>query len=111
MSEESMVALMQAALDHHGIDDTVIVAGIHGGTALTDGTVLPAVADALCAAHQRGARVMSICTGAFVLAAAGLLDDRPATTHWYHTERFGQLFPRVKLDPDVLFVDDGDEDG
>jgi len=52
--------------------------------------------------------VMSICTGAFVLAAAGLLDDRPATTHWAHVERFRTRYPRVKLDPDVLFVDDGD---
>jgi transcriptional regulator GlxA family with amidase domain len=51
---------------------------------------------------------MSICTGAFVLAAAGLLDDRPATTHWAYEEQFRAHFPRVKLDPDVLFVDDGD---
>ncbi|WP_280689715.1 GlxA family transcriptional regulator [Kitasatospora sp. GAS204B] len=55
-----------------------------------------------------GARIASICTGAFVLAAAGLLDGRPATTHWRYTERFAQLFPRVRLDPDVLYVDDGD---
>jgi transcriptional regulator GlxA family with amidase domain len=51
---------------------------------------------------------MSICTGAFVLAAAGLLDGRPATTHWYHAERFRRFFPQVRLDPTVLFVDDGD---
>lgn len=55
-----------------------------------------------------GARVMSICTGAFVLAAAGLLDGRPATTHWLLAEDFRRWFPRVRLDPDVLFVDDGD---
>jgi transcriptional regulator GlxA family with amidase domain len=87
--------------------DTVIVPGIHGGPPLTTGTVDPAVATALRAAHDRGARVMSICTGASVLAAAGLLDDRPATTHWRHVELFRRLYPRVKLDPDVLFVDDG----
>ena len=52
--------------------------------------------------------MMSICTGAFVLAAAGLLDGRPATTHWLHTAAFRRLFPAVRLDPDVLFVDDGD---
>lgn len=52
--------------------------------------------------------MISICTGAFALAAAGLLDDRPATTHWRHAERFRSLFPRVRLDPNVLFVDDGD---
>jgi transcriptional regulator GlxA family with amidase domain len=51
---------------------------------------------------------MSICTGASVLAAAGLLDDRPATTHWFHAEILRRLYPRVKLDPDVLFVDDAD---
>ena len=52
--------------------------------------------------------MVSICTGAFVLAAAGLLDGRPATTHWAYTERFRRLFPKVQLNPDVLFVDDGD---
>jgi transcriptional regulator GlxA family with amidase domain len=51
---------------------------------------------------------MSICTGAFLLAAAGLLDDRPATTHWAWADGFRARYPRVKLDPDVLFVDDGD---
>ncbi|MGS2809554.1 GlxA family transcriptional regulator [Nocardia sp. MW-W600-9] len=55
-----------------------------------------------------GARIVSICTGAFVLAAAGLLDGRPATTHWRMADSFRRHFPRVRLDPDVLFVDDGD---
>ncbi|MFR9728269.1 GlxA family transcriptional regulator [Saccharopolyspora sp. MS10] len=53
------------------------------------------------------ARIASICTGAFVLAAAGLLDGRRATTHWNAVERFRRLFPRVELDPDVLYVDEG----
>ncbi|MEU7057184.1 helix-turn-helix domain-containing protein [Streptomyces sp. NPDC046197] len=53
------------------------------------------------------ARVVSICTGAFVLAAAGLLDGRRATTHWQVADRFRRTFPRVTLDPDVLFVEDG----
>jgi transcriptional regulator GlxA family with amidase domain len=97
----------------HGLEatvtaDTVIVPGISGGSPLTDGTVAREVAAALVAAHDRGARVMSICTGASVLAAAGLLDDRPATTHWWWAERFRGLYPKVKLDPDVLFVDDGE---
>src|SRR5690606_15663124 len=52
--------------------------------------------------------IASICTGVYVLAAAGLLDGRPATTHWADAERFQRLFPRVKVDPDVLFIDDGD---
>jgi transcriptional regulator GlxA family with amidase domain len=56
----------------------------------------------------RARRCGSICTGAFVLAAAGLLDDRPATTHWMHAPAFRRLFPSVRLDPGVLFVDDGE---
>jgi transcriptional regulator GlxA family with amidase domain len=55
-----------------------------------------------------GARVASICTGAVVVAAAGLLDGRPAATHWNAVEQFRRAFPRVRLDPDVLYVDDGD---
>ncbi|MFI7708441.1 GlxA family transcriptional regulator [Nonomuraea sp. NPDC049480] len=55
-----------------------------------------------------GARLVSICTGAFVLAAAGLLDGRPATTHWVVADLFRACFPQVALDPDVLFIDDGD---
>lgn len=88
--------------------DTLIVPGIEQGPPLADGTVDPAVAAALRAAHERGARVMSICTGASVLAAAGLLDERRATTHWWYADVFRRLYPRVRLDPDVLFVDDGD---
>ncbi|WP_266393459.1 helix-turn-helix domain-containing protein [Streptomyces canus] len=52
-------------------------------------------------------RIVSICTGAFVLAAAGLLDGRRATTHWQLAGRFRSMFPHIELDPDVLFVDDG----
>ncbi|MGW0904106.1 GlxA family transcriptional regulator [Streptomyces sp. NPDC002853] len=55
-----------------------------------------------------GTRFVSICTGAFTLAAAGLLDGRPATTHWALADHFRKMFPGVDLDPDVLFVDDGD---
>jgi transcriptional regulator GlxA family with amidase domain len=96
----------------HGLEvlrtaDTVILPGIHGGPALTEGTIDPLLASALRAAATRS-RMVSICTGAFVLAAAGLLDGRPATTHWIHAARFQSLFPRVRLDPDVLFIDDGD---
>ncbi|WP_432981735.1 GlxA family transcriptional regulator [Dactylosporangium sp. CA-233914] len=97
----------------HGLDlteraGTVVVSGIHAGDPVERGTVDPVIADALRAAHARGARIMSICTGAFVLAAAGLLDERPATTHWWWAEKFREFFPQVKLDADVLFVDDGD---
>ncbi|NJP94840.1 helix-turn-helix domain-containing protein [Nonomuraea sp. FMUSA5-5] len=55
-----------------------------------------------------GGRIVSICTGAYVLAAAGLLDGRPATTHWREAEAFQRTFPQVRVDPSVLFVDDGD---
>ena len=64
--------------------------------------------DALRAANRRGARIMSFCTGAFELAEAGLLDGRRATTHWAHAEEFARRFPAVKLDPGVLYVDEGD---
>jgi AraC family transcriptional regulator, transcriptional activator FtrA len=64
--------------------------------------------DALRAAHARGTRVMSICTGAFVLAHAGLLDGRRATTHWGYADRLASEFPAIDVDPDVLYVDDGD---
>ena len=63
-----------------------------------------AVLDALRRAHARGARLLSLCTGAFVLGAAGLLDGRRATTHWRHTDEFARRFPAVKVDPGVLYV-------
>ncbi len=66
------------------------------------------VLDALRTAHARGARVVSICVGAFALAAAGLLDGRRATTHWAYTDRLAARYPLVRVDPDVLFVDEGD---
>ncbi|MFJ8719620.1 GlxA family transcriptional regulator [Streptomyces violaceus] len=64
--------------------------------------------EAVRAAHERGARVASICTGAFVLAAAGLLDGRRATTHWMYTRRLADDYPRVDVDPGVLYIDEGD---
>ncbi len=62
---------------------------------------------AVRAAHEAGARVASLCTGAFVLAAAGLLDGKRATTHWAHTDVLAARYPRVAVDPDVLYVDNG----
>lgn len=62
---------------------------------------------ALRTAHQRGARLMSICSGAFILGYAGLLDGRRATTHWRYTDQFRALFPNVELVPEVLYVDEG----
>ena len=60
---------------------------------------------ALRRAVSRGARVLSVCTGAFVLGAAGLLDGRPCTTHWRHSDRLARLYPAAKVDPAVLYVD------
>ena len=68
----------------------------------------PAVLDAVRRAAARGARLVSFCTGSFTLAAAGVLDGRRATTHWRWAELFAERFPAVRLDPDVLFVEDGD---
>jgi AraC family transcriptional regulator, transcriptional activator FtrA len=62
---------------------------------------------ALVRALARGARVVSICSGAFVLASAGMLDGRRATTHWRYVDLFRERFPLVDLDPDVLYVEDG----
>lgn len=66
-----------------------------------------ALLDALCSAHARGARLLSICSGAFVLAAAGLLDGKRATTHWRYCEELAARFPAIAVDPAVLYVDDG----
>ncbi|MEU4694309.1 helix-turn-helix domain-containing protein [Actinoplanes sp. NPDC023714] len=97
----------------HGLDelaraDTVVVPGVHSGGPVTDGTLPPDVREALLSAAARGARIVSICTAASVLAAAGLLDGRPAATHWAWAKRIGGLYPQVRWDFDVLFVDDGD---
>jgi transcriptional regulator GlxA family with amidase domain len=86
---------------------TVVVAGVQDGAAMRDGCLEPPVAEAL-ARRRPDARLMSVCTGAFVLAAAGVLDGRRAATHWRHADRFRALYPKVRLDADVLFVDDGD---
>jgi transcriptional regulator GlxA family with amidase domain len=102
-----------AAAVTHGLEatrsaDTIVVPGVGGASAAAHGHVDDEIVRALQAAARRGARIVSICTGAFVLAAAGLLDGRPATTHWRYANRFRRLYPSVGLDPDVLFVDDGD---
>ncbi|TDD24805.1 GlxA family transcriptional regulator [Nonomuraea diastatica] len=83
--------------------DTVIVPG-GDPERLPD----PEVLRVLRAAAARGCRVASICTGAFVLAAAGLLDGRRATTHWHLADQLARDFPGVEVDPSVLFVDEGD---
>jgi len=64
------------------------------------------VLDALRAAHARGAWILSICSGAFALGEAGLLDDRDCTTHWMHADALARRFPRARVDPSVLYVED-----
>jgi len=83
--------------------DTIVVPVSH-----RDNDVPAALIDALQRAHRRGARILSMCTGAFVLAAAGLLDGRRATTHWSHAAELAARYPKVLVDPNVLYVDDGD---
>jgi transcriptional regulator GlxA family with amidase domain len=92
----------------HGLEalesaDTIVVPG------WSDPDVAPSseLVDVLRRAYERGTRLVSICIGAFVLAASGLLDGRPATTHWAYVDRFRDRFPRVHLDPMVLYVDAG----
>ncbi|MFD6159383.1 GlxA family transcriptional regulator [Nocardia sp. NPDC060256] len=86
--------------------DTVILPACD--ITMTLGGELPQpVRDALARIRPE-ARLVAICTGAFVAAAAGLLDGRPATTHWNEADLFRRTFPRVRLDPDVLYVDDDD---
>jgi transcriptional regulator GlxA family with amidase domain len=87
--------------------DTVIIPGTQVEGPRRHGVLPPAIGKALATVPSQ-ARIMSICTGAFVLGAAGLLDGRPATTHWAHANEFRRLYPNVLLNENVLFVDDGD---
>lgn len=92
----------------HGLEitetaDTIIIPGWRD---IEDVPPQPLL-DALRAAHARGARLVSYCTGAFVLAHAGLLDGRRATTHWNYHAAMKQRFPDIELVEDVLYVDDG----
>jgi AraC family transcriptional activator FtrA len=93
----------------HGLEelsgaDTVILPGSPD----VQGDPSPALVEALRAAHGRGARMVSICSGAFLLAAAGLLDGRRAATHWRYADLLARRYPRVRVAADVLYVDDGD---
>ena len=82
---------------------TVMIPGWQG-----IGIPVPAqVVEALRKAHSRGARLVSICSGAFVLAATGLLDGKRATTHWRYADELQRRYPRIQVDPNVLYVDEG----
>ncbi len=83
---------------------TIVIPGWRG----KDEPVPPALCDALRGAHRRGTRLVTICSGVYVLAAAGLLDGRRAATHWRYAEDFSRQYPAVYLETDSLYVDDGD---
>ncbi len=93
---------------NHGLEkirraDTVIVLPISSREKVTD-----EMFEVLRKVHARGSRIISLCTGAFALAGAGLLDGRYATTHWSECEELARRHPNVTVDPDVLFIDEGD---
>jgi len=83
--------------------DTIIVPSLYDTTAPPPAQLIPLLQEA----YRNGARIASICTGAFALAAAGLLDDRRATTHWMHVDRLAREYPSVDVVTDVLYVDEG----
>ncbi|MFJ8820891.1 GlxA family transcriptional regulator [Streptomyces sp. NPDC102467] len=83
--------------------DTIIVPG----TATPTAPLAPAVGDALRTAAAQGTRIASICAGTFPLAATGLLDGLRATTHWIAADALAAAYPEVEVDPDVLYVDNG----
>ncbi|MGE6731970.1 GlxA family transcriptional regulator [Streptomyces sp. NPDC059900] len=97
----------------YGLDDivgadTVIVTSVPDAC-VEEGRPLPdGLASALRRAYDAGARMVSLCTGAFALADAGLLDGRRATAHWMHTAQLAARYPKVEVDDSVLYVDDGD---
>ena len=89
--------------------DSVVIPPSHAlNEAIESGAELAESTRSALAHIRPGTRIITICTGAFVLAAAGLLDGRPAATHWGKAERLQELFPAVRVDPDVLYIDDGD---
>ena len=91
-------------LDAFAAGQTVIVPGV--SDVYSDPS--PQLVAALRRAHRRGARLVSICSGAFALAGAGLLDGRRAATHWRYAEILADRFPKITVDADVLYVDDDD---
>ncbi|MFJ2665783.1 GlxA family transcriptional regulator [Nocardia fluminea] len=84
--------------------DTVVVPSVADPRARTS----PELIDALRRAHSNGSRIVSICSGAFALAAAGLLDGRRATTHWRYADLLRERYPSVEVDPEPLYTDEGD---
>lgn len=96
--------LPTASYDEIARVDTVVVPSIDDLDLVPE----PALVTALREAHDRGVRVASLCTGAYVLAAAGLLDGRRATTHWMYADDLAAKYPQVDVCSDVLYIDEGD---
>jgi len=92
----------------HGIDALEAAQTVVVLPSVNPDQVPAAVLQALRLAHSRGERIVSLCTGAFVLAAAGLLDGHSATTHWSECADLARRYPRIRVDPGVLYVDEGD---
>ena len=95
-------------LDRVAVADTLVVAPIPVANVSRQGEVQidPELAEAVHAAHAAGTRIVSLCSGAFILARAGLLDGRRATTHWMYAEQLAERFPTIDVDPTVLWVED-----
>jgi AraC family transcriptional activator FtrA len=98
-----MTLCVDAGLERLAHAGTLIVPGWQG----IDAPVPAPILAALRAAHKRGARLLSICSGAFVLAEAGLLDGKRATTHWRYATELKSRYPGIHVDPDVLYIDEG----
>ncbi|HTD13342.1 MAG TPA: transcriptional regulator FtrA [Steroidobacteraceae bacterium] len=94
---------VDGGLDRLAAAGTVMIPGWQG----IDVPVPAQVIEALCKAHSRGARLLSICSGSFVLAATGLLDGKRATTHWRYADELQRRYPRIQVDPNVLYADEG----
>ncbi|MGH9276514.1 MAG: helix-turn-helix domain-containing protein [Acidimicrobiales bacterium] len=104
ISSEGVVVQAPYDLDELDRADTIVIPGWpFESVPMSEGLLTR-----LRRANQRGTRILSVCTGAFVLAAAGLLDGRPATTHWMHADELARRYPKVSVDRRVLYIDDGD---
>ncbi|MGH3546001.1 MAG: GlxA family transcriptional regulator [Mycobacteriales bacterium] len=107
-SEQGFAIRTRYRLEDLVAADIVIVTSVPEAVVDEGETVSPALIEALRRASDAGARMVSLCTGAFALAEAGLLDGRRATAHWMHTGDLAKRYPKVKVDDSVLYVDDGD---
>jgi transcriptional regulator GlxA family with amidase domain len=104
MRSSSGLSVQAAGLPRLAAEDTLMVVGGPGVDAQLHEPALPAF---LQRAAARGTRIASVCSGSLLLAAAGLLDGRVATTHWSRGEQFRRAFPQVRLDPDRIYTEDG----